>query len=63
MSNLELELKEIRNIVEELNRKIDSLIANRELLSMMTLSERSLRDFLFQEPDIYALKDLKVRHR
>ena len=31
--------------------------------SLMILSEQSLHDFLANEPDIYTVKDLKVRYR
>lgn len=31
--------------------------------SLMKLSELSLHDFLAGEPDIYTVKDLKVRYR
>jgi len=31
--------------------------------SLMILSELSLHDFLAGEPDIYTVKDLKVRYR
>ena len=31
--------------------------------SLMILSEQSLHDFLASEPDIYTVKDLKVRYR
>jgi hypothetical protein len=31
--------------------------------SLMKLSELSLHDFLADEPDIYAVRDLKVRYR
>jgi hypothetical protein len=31
--------------------------------SLMKLSELSLRDFLAGEPDIYTVRDLKVRYR
>lgn len=31
--------------------------------SLMKLSEQSLQDFLASEPDIYTVRDLKVRYR
>jgi len=31
--------------------------------SLMKLSELSLHDFLASEPDIYTVRDLKVRYR
>jgi hypothetical protein len=64
MRNMELEvdIKEMKGLLKALNDKIDILIKSRETLSMMLLSERSLKEFLDEEPDIYSIKDLKVRY-
>jgi len=62
MSSLEAELKDIRSILEELSKKVDRLVANRELISIVLLSERSLQKFLSNEPDLYSVKDIKVRY-
>ena len=32
-------------------------------MSMMVLAERSLKRFLEEEPDLYSVKDLKVRYQ
>jgi hypothetical protein len=55
---------DIRNkeILSALNSKIDVLIENGEL-SLMILAERSLREFLEKEPDIYSIGDIKVRYQ
>jgi hypothetical protein len=45
-----------------MNSKIDVLIENGEL-SLMMLAERSLREFLEKEPDIYSIGDIKVRYQ
>ncbi len=57
----ESELKEIRVLLSELNKKIDVLIEEKETATLMALSEKSLRDFLEKEPDIYTLKDIKAK--
>jgi hypothetical protein len=57
---MELDLKEIKNLLGELNRKLDALVRERETLAMAMLSERSLKDFLMSEPDLYSARDLKV---
>ena len=62
LGSLEAELKDIRSILEELSRKVDTLVANRELASIVILSERSLQKFLSDEPDLYSVKDIKVRY-
>ena len=59
---IEVDLKEIKSLLSTLNKKIDSLIEDRETLSVMALAEKSLKDFLEKEPDIYSVKDIKVRY-
>ncbi|MGQ9691217.1 MAG: hypothetical protein ACUVQY_08155 [Thermoproteota archaeon] len=59
---IEVDLKEIKDLLSSLNRKIDMLIENRETMAVMMLSEKSLKGFLEEEPDIYSVKDIKVKH-
>ncbi|MHA1208823.1 MAG: hypothetical protein ACTSRF_06280 [Candidatus Freyarchaeota archaeon] len=59
--NVEAELKEIKKYVVEISKKLDELIYETEILSMMKISEKSLK-FLENEPDIYGVEDLKVRY-
>jgi len=58
----EIDLKEIKDLLSMLNKKIDLLIEDRETLSVMFLAEKSLKDFLSEEPDVYSIKDVKVRY-
>jgi hypothetical protein len=60
---IEVDLREIKNLLSALNKKIEMLIEDRETLSLMVLAEKSLKDFLQKEPDVYSVKDIKVRHR
>jgi len=46
-----------------LNKKVDVLIEDKETLSVMVLAERSLKDFLETEPDVYSVKDIEVKYR
>lgn len=64
MSNMtvEVDLKEVKDLLCMLNKKLDFLIENREASAVMFLAERSLKDFLSEEPDAYSLKDVKVRY-
>ena len=55
---IETDLKEIRDLLSALNKKIDVLIEDKESLQYMGLAEKSLKDFLEKEPDIYTVKDL-----
>lgn len=59
---LEGDIKEMKGLLKALNDKLDALIMSRETLSMMVLSEKSLKEFLDEEPDIYSIKDVKVRY-
>ena len=60
---IEVEIKEIKEMLQKLNRRLDSLVQDREALAMMAISQRSLADFLTGEPDLYSVKDLKVAYR
>jgi len=42
---------------------IDTLIEDREMISIMQLSQLSLKEFLEEEPNIYILKDIKKRYK
>ena len=58
---IETDLKEIRSLLSTLNKKIDMLIEDKETLPMMVLAEKSLKEFLEKEPDIYTVKDIKAK--
>jgi hypothetical protein len=58
---IEVDLREIKNLLSELNKKIDVLIGEKETLALMALAEKSLKDFLEKEPDIYTVKDIKTK--
>ena len=57
---IEVDLKEIKSMLSELNKKLDVLLEEKETLAVMTLAEKSLKDFLEKEPDIYSVKDIKA---
>jgi hypothetical protein len=59
---VEVDLKEMKDLLCMLNKKLDLLIENRETLSIMSFLEKSLKDFLGKEPDVYSMKDVKVRY-
>jgi predicted nucleotidyltransferase len=58
---IEVDLREIKTLLSELNKKIDVLIEEKETLALMALSEKSLKNFLEKEPDIYTVKDIKAK--
>ena len=57
--SIETELKEIKDMITALNKKINTLIEEREVYAMIKLSEQSLQAFLQQEPDLYTAQDVK----
>ena len=63
MTNIEAEVRDIKQHIVEISKKIDELLQERETVSMMKLAERSLSKFVESEPDIYRIEDLKVRYR
>jgi hypothetical protein len=58
---IEVDLKEIKSLLSEVNKKLDSLIEDKDASALTALSEKSLKDFLEKEPDIYSLKDIKAK--
>ena len=58
---IEVDLKEIKSLLSEVNKKLDSLIENKDTKAPTVLGKKSLKDFLEKEPDIYSLKDIKVK--
>lgn len=60
---IEVEIREIKEMLEKLNRRLDALVQDRETLPMMAISQESLTDFLTGEPDLYSVKDVKVAYR
>ena len=60
---IEVDVKEIKKLLSALNKKLDTLIETRETLSLMILAEKSLKEFLTKEPEIYSIDDIKVRYR
>jgi hypothetical protein len=59
---IEVDVKEIKDLLSKLNKKIDALIEDRDTPSLMALTEKSLKNFLEDEPDLYSIKDIKARH-
>jgi hypothetical protein len=60
---VEVDIREIKELLGQLNRKLDALVEEREIQSLMMVSQRSLNDFLMEEPDLYSANDLKVVYK
>jgi hypothetical protein len=63
MVNIEAEVKDIKQRVIEISKKIDDLMYEKEITAMMRLAEKSLSGFFEDEKDIYKISDLKVRYK
>ena len=61
--SIETEVRDIKQHLIEISKKIDELMYEREITAMMKLSEKSLSGFFEKEPDIYKMADLKVRYK
>ena len=47
-----VEVREIKEMLEALHRKLDALVQDRETQAMMGISQQSLNDFLANEQDV-----------
>ena len=63
LTDIYTEIKEIKLQINGISKKFDILLEEKEIMSIMKLSEKSLSSFLIGEPDIYCLEDLKVRYK
>lgn len=61
--DIETEVRDIKQHIIEISRKVDELIYEREITAMTKLSEKSLQEFFQNEPDIYKVEDLKLRYK
>ena len=57
---IEVDLKEIKSLLSEVNSKLDSLLEEKDTCVLMALEEKSLKDFLESEPNIYFIKNKNV---
>ncbi|MEA2054770.1 MAG: hypothetical protein U9O96_06685 [Candidatus Thermoplasmatota archaeon] len=61
--SIEVEIKDMKQRLAEISDKLDELLQEKETISIMKLSEKSLSKFFNNEPDIYKIEDLKVRYK
>jgi len=61
--NIEAEVRDIKQHLIEITKKIDELMYEKEITAMMKLSEKSLSGFFKSEEDIYKITDLKRRYK
>ena len=58
---IEVNLREIKSLLTEVNSKLDSLMEEKDTYALMALEEKSLKDYLESEPDIYSVKDIRAK--
>jgi hypothetical protein len=58
---IEVDLKEIKSLLLEVNSKLDSLLEEKGSCALVALEENSLKGFLEGEPDIYSVIDIKAK--
>ena len=63
MGDVEADIRIIKEGIEQLTKRMDLIIEQRDTLGMMRLSDRSLASFLSEEQDVYSLVDCKVVYR
>ncbi|MCK4736163.1 MAG: hypothetical protein KAT65_27160 [Methanophagales archaeon] len=61
--SIEAEIRDTKQHLIDISEKIDELLYEREIVSIMKLAEQSLSEFFEDEPDIYRIEDLKVRYK
>ena len=58
---IEVDIKEIKGLLSEVNKKLDVLLEEIDTSAITTLAQKSLREFLEKEPDLYTVKDIKAK--
>jgi hypothetical protein len=61
--HIEAEVVAMKQILIDISRRIDDLIDEGETAAIMSLSEQSISELHEAEPDLYSVKDLKVRYK
>jgi hypothetical protein len=60
---IESKIKDIRGRIRSLNQELVALLTERDALAYMSLSEDAIYEIYEIKPDLYSIKDLKVRYR
>ena len=61
--NIEAEVMDIKQKLIDISRKMDDLLDDSVTVGVMKLSEDSISELYEGEPDLYSIKDLKVRFK
>jgi hypothetical protein len=55
--SIEAEMREIKQHVFGISEKIDKLMYEREMTTLMKLAEKPISEFFEEKPDIYQIAD------
>jgi hypothetical protein len=61
--HIEAEVVAMKQILIDIFRRIDDVLDQSETAALMRLSEESISRLHEAEPDLYSVKDLKVRYK
>ncbi|NPV61762.1 MAG: hypothetical protein HPY61_03880 [Methanotrichaceae archaeon] len=61
--DIEAEVKEMKQMLVDISKKMDDLLDESMTVGLMKLSEEAISDLYEGEPDLYSIEDLKVRFR
>jgi hypothetical protein len=61
--DIEAEVVEMKQMLNDISRKIDDVLDESMTESLMKLSEESISELYENEPDLYSVADLKVRYK
>jgi hypothetical protein len=62
MGTVELEIDKLKQELQDLRKKVDLMMEERQSVLAMIMAEHSLKDFFSDEPILYSEKDLKVKY-
>jgi hypothetical protein len=61
--DIEAEVVEMKQMLNDISRKIDDVLDESMTAALMKLSEESISGLYENEPDLYSVADLKVRYK
>jgi len=61
--DIEAEVVEMKQMLNDISRKIDDVLDESMTEALMKLSEESISELYENEPDLYSVADLKVRYK
>jgi len=61
--DIEVEVREMKQMLIDISKKIDDVLDESLTTALMKLSEESISELYKDEPDLYCVADLKVRYK